>query len=608
MKTFTSRTLSFLIVINLLNFSVWAQPDRPYGLFKKLPVVESNYADKVNQLRRYAYGSEFNFIEFNDFLPSLQNGQLKFILPNTKDTITATQTYVQVKTPSEYSWAGEILAQKGEGIVGEILLYYNQGRVSGNIQYKDDAYQVQPLKEGDKTHAIYRLEKNYKEGKLCEASHFKPTKLESEPSKDKGARRDPCTGGNIRVYVYFTDLAQNAGLDVNASINTCLAEWNSAISVSGANPPQMELAGSSLLTGINEGTLTTTPLDQFRNSAAVQAQRVSAGADIMILLCRGENWTNARGQVVDIGPNTNSAYGVVRIADAINANHTFTHEVAHMYGARHEVASDPTSGLAHGIRLYNVLGQQQNQITVMHTNGFGADNRLNRFSNPNIMVNGYYTGSTNANNSQVVTNNGGVVQNFLPPVNQPISAYISGPYSGGIYCGVYTWEAIYKCGNEGAPVTYEWSLSTDGSNYGNVLSTSETFSSHLYSQFMWIRLKVTNNGQVTQSYQQVYGNQCGGRQGSIEGLAENNDDLILSDPAPNPIDTETQLSFYLKEPQRASLAVTDLTGRPLQIITNKRYDAGKHSIKLSRGSITSGTYLLTLSTDTAVKTKKIIFQ
>lgn len=471
------------------------------------------------------------------------------------------------------------------------------------------------------THALYRLDKQYKEVKVCESSHFKTVKPESAPNKGEGARRDPCTGGNIRVFFYFTENAQQAGLDVNATINNCIAEWNAAASVSQANAPQLELAGSALLPGVTEGNNSGIALGQFTNANTfpqVPQQREDSQADIMILLCRGEAWENARGQVVDVGPNANDAFGVIRIADATNANHTFTHEVGHLFGCRHQTGdpffegADNAPGQAHGFRLVNFLGQQSNEITVMHVILSGNDSRLNRLSNDNLNVNGWFTGSPNANNAQVVTDNGGAVQNFRPSFNQPITAYVSGPYSGNIYCGVYTWEAIYRCGNEGAPVSFEWSLSDDGTNYGNVLSTSETFNSHLYRQFMWIRLRVTNNGQVTESYQQVYGNEgCGGRKAAdalAEGELSESENVILYQPAPNPVETNTELSFYLKQAQRASLTLADLNGRPLKVLANKPYEAGKHSFKIGRDNLPSGMYLINLGTNTGVKTQRLIIR
>ncbi|MCY7350947.1 MAG: hypothetical protein LH606_09790 [Cytophagaceae bacterium] len=136
--------------------------------------------------------------------------------------------------------------------------------MSGSIRYQNEAYQIQPLSEVSTIHALYRLDDRYKQGKLCEASHFKPVLPGGKP--DKGARRDLCTGGNIRVFIYFTEDAQDAGVDVNATINNCIAEWNSAVSVSQASAPQMELAGSALLTGVTEGNNTQIALNQFTNA------------------------------------------------------------------------------------------------------------------------------------------------------------------------------------------------------------------------------------------------------------------------------------------------------------------------------------------------------
>ncbi|MCY7350946.1 MAG: hypothetical protein LH606_09785 [Cytophagaceae bacterium] len=128
MKTFICRRLLLLfVVMSGLSATLQAQVKKPGALFRKLPLAENLFAEKVNKLRQYAYASEFSFIEFNDFLPTLRKNQLSLILPNRKDTLLVTQNFVQVKTPREYAWSGEILDRKDEGILGEVSLYYNHG-------------------------------------------------------------------------------------------------------------------------------------------------------------------------------------------------------------------------------------------------------------------------------------------------------------------------------------------------------------------------------------------------------------------------------------------------------------------------------------------------
>jgi hypothetical protein len=123
-----------------------------------------------------------------------------------------------VKTAQQYSWTGNILTGKEEGLLGEITLSYNNGIVSGSITYKEEAYQIQPLDEASKIYAMYKLDKAYKVGPLC-GSNQEVVQNDTVSDGDKGVRRDTCTGGNIRVFFFFTNEAQNSSLNVNATIN-----------------------------------------------------------------------------------------------------------------------------------------------------------------------------------------------------------------------------------------------------------------------------------------------------------------------------------------------------------------------------------------------------
>ncbi len=66
---------------------------------------------------------------------------------------------------------------------------------------------------------------------------------------------------------------------------------------------------------------------------------------------------------------------------------------------------------------------------------------------------------------------------------------------------------------------------------------------------------------------------------------------------PNPFNPSTTIAFSLDQKQRVSLAVYDLRGTEVaRLIDDETLDAGFHSMVFSPGSLSSGTYLYTLST------------
>jgi len=67
--------------------------------------------------------------------------------------------------------------------------------------------------------------------------------------------------------------------------------------------------------------------------------------------------------------------------------------------------------------------------------------------------------------------------------------------------------------------------------------------------------------------------------------------------SPNPSRGLRKVSFSLEKTLQVSLKVTDISGRTILVIGEKIFDKGSHDVYFDDGSISSGVYLLSISTD-----------
>jgi len=80
---------------------------------------------------------------------------------------------------------------------------------------------------------------------------------------------------------------------------------------------------------------------------------------------------------------------------------------------------------------------------------------------------------------------------------------------------------------------------------------------------------------------------------------------------PNPFNPQTTITFSLDRPQRAKIAVYDLTGKLLGVLADRACDAGNHSVvwhgndAMGR-AVPSGTYVIRLETDSAAQSRKVL--
>lgn len=91
-----------------------------------------------------------------------------------------------------------------------------------------------------------------------------------------------------------------------------------------------------------------------------------------------------------------------------------------------------------------------------------------------------------------------------------------------------------------------------------------------------------------------------------EPLTETIPEQITLGNYPNPFNPTTQIAYGLPETQRVSIAVYNMLGQQVATLVDGVMEAGNHTINFDASNLSSGVYLYTIRTSSAVITKKML--
>jgi len=117
------------------------------------------------------------------------------------------------------------------------------------------------------------------------------------------------------------------------------------------------------------------------------------------------------------------------------------------------------------------------------------------------------------------------------------------------------------------------------------------------------------DGQTAEAYHTVFTESCGDPYRIATAEKEpsfNPNGIALKDASPNPFSSSTKIEFYLPESQEAKLEVTDLTGRPVQVLAEGVQEAGWHQKEFSSEALKGGVYFYRLKTRNYAQTERLI--
>jgi|AntRauTorcE11898_2_1112593.scaffolds.fasta_scaffold00980_6 hypothetical protein len=90
------------------------------------------------------------------------------------------------------------------------------------------------------------------------------------------------------------------------------------------------------------------------------------------------------------------------------------------------------------------------------------------------------------------------------------------------------------------------------------------------------------------------------------GMAETTPETIGILSNPNPFTDKTEIVIHLAKSGQLEIALYDLTGKRIRLLQDRHMPAGNHYYTLKRGTLKTGTYLLTVRSENAMNSKKIM--
>ncbi len=535
------------------------------------------------------------------------NRSVSIKLPGDNNALVASTTKFEFSSDNNYHWSGEF--KKGGG---DISLVCKDGRFAGRITANHKIYEVRSLSK-DKHLLVEYYAANFS------ADDGGKAKFDIEPianPKLKSATtEDPVL---IKILILYTDSCDiYYDRDMGSCIDLAMFQLQSALTSSLSNLQVNVVLADSAKTTYGESNYgVQLDLQWLDDNTSVAALRNSKHADLVVLMTHG--WRNERG-ISWMGPNESTAFAVVR-APYITQTYTFTHEVGHLFGCKHQRTGFTDKGINHG---YEFTGESGTHSTVMNTVTSSEESqRLNQFSNPEKFYEECSMGTWEYNNNALwIEQNASTVANFRtdPPPNY-LTAFISGPTHGMIY-GSYTWQADYSGGT--GPYSCTW-YKFYQYDYVQV-ETGWSYTTTLPNQGSMVYLKIIVTSSDNQQYISYYAvaidqpepilagkdnhilNQVATRSNNSISIAEESLSNTIS-IFPNPMTDATVIQYLVKQISIVEIKVSDLSGKTIITLNEGTKEAGTYSKRLNTSNLSPGTYLCSVNIGDATIMKKLVIQ
>ena len=412
--------------------------------------ISDNFKVKLDKLKKNDSFESVHYVNFNELHRIQKKGKITLTLPNMKESVELITFRMEYKTNTDYNW----YATTKDGS-GSVVIMRKGNEYNGHFSFRDNnEYQIYNENGQHILVKMKSMKANYSE---CSSKPEKKSEA-IEPLKLSSERTNGCPDP-IRVLILWTANAANADMNINNTVNTCIAQFNNSVYRSNVGGASITLAGSQQITFGETGIVSD--LTQLAiNRPDVNSLRDIADADLVVLLTNG-NYGDTRGRIYSFGLVRPNGYAIVQVAATTSGPKTFSHELGHLFDARHHDDNlDNALSYAHGYRIETGFFQSD-MCTLLYR---GADYRIENFSNPDVSVSGYSTGTPSANNNaRRISETAPTVRNYEPnPTGNILYSSIDGPNYGSVYQS-YTWEAVTSCSNS-SPFNYEWFTSNDAFN------------------------------------------------------------------------------------------------------------------------------------------------
>lgn len=334
---------------------------------------------------------------------------------------------IEKRTDTDFTWYANL-----SEFPGNAILVVRGENITGTIRSGQELFRIRPIGSG--LHSLIQVDVS----KLPE--DHPPTFKEIEKRKDSMTQLEKIISEMafshdltkiIEVLVVYTDAADSAAADIEALIQLAIDETNESYQNSGV-VPRLHLAHTAKVSYSESSHSYETIKNQLLrpndgHMDGVHSLRNSYDADVVVLIIDKDTYC---GLAAAIRANAASAFAIVHY-DCATGYYSFSHEIGHLQGARHNCEVDSSTTpyeYGHGYQYNN------DWRSVMSYNCPSGCPRIPYWSNPNNNYNGVKMGNNCtsgsgcsqgrkccSNNVRVLNNTASIVAGFRPITPPPPS-------------------------------------------------------------------------------------------------------------------------------------------------------------------------------------------
>lgn len=548
------------------------------------------------------------------------SGRITIELPDYCTTVEFRAKRVTYTNDSDYLWTGYI--QKRDScnyLLGEATFLAKNGQVCGHFTVNDDKYKLVDI--GNGKHLLAKI--NFASMQTCGMGVGEATlPTTGETGSGASARTGWCP---IRVLVLFNQNAVDADPlgNIDNTIALAMADTRTAFANSVfLEQTELVFVGSQLIdfeeTNIIEDDVEALIVDPIANQL-----RDDFAADIVMMLVDGPAY-QANGRAGSLTLEEDRAYTISRITAAID-NITFAHELAHLFGARHQQGWDDMPDLPeHGHRFQTAgwwfFGKKFKK-TVMCVPNDGS--RVLVYSSPDV----YFEGEDDPtgiederdNVSKMIAESCTIADFRDPNPEDPttddpgIYADLYGPNKGWACTDV----VVFADAMGGSPgnYTFFWETSLDGLNWTFLTQNTGILGVSAYvtlpcsiGTIVHVQCTVTSStGQVSQDYHTIEVVKKHTILGGDEDIGDGKTSLFSNEDTiyPNPTKEFLHIHMDTEGITNLQISLVSMTGQEYPLVEEKDLQISHFVESFSISHLNAGVYIIKTQKGSEVKYERI---
>lgn len=375
--------------------------------------------------------NNYHFVTINNLPDVTVTNELSINLPFLHDsTLKFVTNYASTSDPNNQYWIGSVDWDHDtfNFVHADISIVKTNGVWRGNIRINGiKNYDIFDLGYGQQLIAVsdYSLTR-YDNLVTCEdhGGPIGPVTVFSDVESG-----DNCLRSKTKVLFLYTDQVSANHNSVVAQANLCLQQ-NNHIWYNSEIFNYLELAGVEKVNFPLSNSISY-DVNELSTNSIISSLRDAYNADIVVMFYpAGHNgsyggWAK---KIAEYVAQKDNAFAIVDIQEATGKDRSFTHEIGHIYGGRHQTEedSDPSDYNAHAFlpskNLFPILmnkNRKNNTIIYKKMTNDLLYSTVEYISNPDVTKNGVKTGKINKNNALIINKNRYYVAGFYNDVADP---------------------------------------------------------------------------------------------------------------------------------------------------------------------------------------------